>query len=745
MKGFQKKCTNLVVICVIVGALTPVSYAKPPSDRCILIKAQVADRDDINKLANMGLDIWEFQQDGFIIRVTDDERKQIKESGFTIETITEDVYEYTEKIRQEQISLFAGPTPAKYHSHNEVITGLIALEDSGVAQTYIIGNTHEGRDIWAVRISDNPSEDEEEPGALFLGCHHAREWISVEVPLYIAQYLTDNYDSDAEIKHLIDNCEIWIVPVVNPDGYEYSRTRDRMWRKNRRDNGDGTFGVDLNRNYDYMWGHVDAPATTSSILYRGPSPFSEPESQAVRDLVLAYDFRTLISYHSYGQTIYRPWGYTWDPCPDDAPMIAMSLKMIELIQKTSGNTYIPGEDAYWTYLFSGNTIDWSYGELGIYSFGIELGPDPGGFIPPVNLISTICEENIPADLYLISYAAADYGIENLTTGQTYSNIQLAINDANDGDEIVIDSGVYHENISFINKNLTLRSTDPNDLAVVASTVIDIEGPYQGPVITLSGSRDRVYVLDGLTITGGQVSISCCNISPTIRNCIVGSNGPNAIEFWQGYEPPTIIDCTILGQVVEVDDPTLVAYWSLDETEGSIAKDSVADNDGTLFGEPLWQPTDGQVVGALELDGIDDYVETDLVLSPADGPFSVFAWIKGGAPGQAVIAQKAGVNWLCTDSLGGNLMTELKGTSRGAAILLSQAVITDGNWHRIGLVWDGSKRKLYVDNVVVAEDTQGNMGGSDNGLYIGTGKAMEPGSFWSGLIDDVHIYNRAVKP
>jgi len=179
----------------------------------------------------MDLDIWEFQQDGVIIRVTDDERNKIKESGFTVETITEDVYEYTEKIRQEQISLFAEPTSAQYHSHDEVITELIALEDSGVAQTYIIGNTHEGRDIWAIRISDNPSEDEEEPGAVFLGCHHAREWISVEVPLYIAQYLANNYNSDAEVKHLVDNCQIWIVPVVNPDGYEYSRTTNRQGHK----------------------------------------------------------------------------------------------------------------------------------------------------------------------------------------------------------------------------------------------------------------------------------------------------------------------------------------------------------------------------------------------------------------------------------------------------------------------------------------------------------------------------------
>ncbi len=105
----------------------------------------------------------------------------------------------------------------------------------------------------------------------------------------------------------------------------------------------------------------------------------------------------------------------------------------------------------------------------------------------------------------------------------------------------------------------------------------------------------------------------------------------------------------------------------------------------------------------------------------------------------------GARWLCADPSEGNLMTELKGTGRGATELLSQTIITDGDWHRIGLVWDGSHRTLYVDDIAVAEDTQTNLLGSENGLYIGTGTAMEAGSFWSGLIDDVRIYNRAVSP
>ncbi|MHC4173265.1 MAG: Kelch repeat-containing protein [Planctomycetota bacterium] len=201
---------------------------------------------------------------------------------------------------------------------------------------------------------------------------------------------------------------------------------------------------------------------------------------------------------------------------------------------------------------------------------------------------------------------------------------------------------------------------------------------------------------------------------------------------------------------EVYDPTLIAHWKLDETEGNIVHDSsFVGNDATVNGEPVWQPTGGAVDGALQFDGIDDYVSTPYVLNPADGAFSVFAWIKGGAPGQTVISQAGGlvgVNWLLADPLQGNLMTELKGPGRSSAVLLSQTVVTDGNWHRIGFVWDGSNRMLYVDDVEVATDTQGSLEGSTlGGLHIGAGNTLEPGSFLSGLIDDVRIYDRAITP
>jgi hypothetical protein len=151
--------------------------------------------------------------------------------------------------------------------------------------------------------------------------------------------------------------------------------------------------------------------------------------------------------------------------------------------------------------------------------------------------------------------------------------------------------------------------------------------------------------------------------------------------------------------------------------------------------------------ALAFDGIDYYALTQNGLNPANEPFSVFAWIQGGTPGQVVISQFNGANWLGVDPSEGKLMTELiPPTVRSPSPpLVSETTITNGSWHQIGFVWNGVNRTLYMDGVVVAEDRQNNLASSNNGLYIGIGKGMESGTYWSGLIDDVRIYSRVVSP
>jgi hypothetical protein len=199
---------------------------------------------------------------------------------------------------------------------------------------------------------------------------------------------------------------------------------------------------------------------------------------------------------------------------------------------------------------------------------------------------------------------------------------------------------------------------------------------------------------------------------------------------------------------EVDDPTLIAHWPFDEAEGAVAHDSVGRNGASVTGGATWHPEGGQVGGALELDGIDGHVVTELSVNPGAGPCSVCLWVRGGVPGQVIVAQadgtKPGPVWLSTDRSDGKLMTNVMFP---LPPLMSDSVITDGQWHRVALVWDGTRRHLHVDGVVVAADMLDLPAviPSDGILHLGTDKAFTPGAFWAGLIDDVRIYNRVVKP
>ena len=192
-----------------------------------------------------------------------------------------------------------------------------------------------------------------------------------------------------------------------------------------------------------------------------------------------------------------------------------------------------------------------------------------------------------------------------------------------------------------------------------------------------------------------------------------------------------------------EDERIIAHWKLDETDGDVAYDSGATHDAAVIGNALWQPENGQVRGALQFDGIDNYIFTPLALNPAEGGFSAFAWIKGGAPGQVILSQLGSADWLAIGAQG-TLKSTLKGFRR-VEELTSMTVITDDDWHRVGFTWDGASRVLYVDDSEVARVTHMGLQSSQGELTIGAGKNLAPGTFWSGMIDDVLIYNRAVAP
>jgi len=291
-------------------------------------------------------------------------------------------------------------------------------------------------------------------------------------------------------------------------------------------------------------------------------------------------------------------------------------------------------------------------------------------------------------------------------------------------------------------------------------------PTPRGALATTAINDTIYVIGGMTALESPPlsTVEAYNPNPLV----VDFNGSGSvdvkdllrmIECWGQYDPDLDIGPTVFGDGVvnaadlevlmrywgqEVQDDTLAAHWKLDEAEGLIAYDSAGSHDGTLLGIPAWQPAGGAVEGALELDGT-TFVVADFVLSPQAGPFSVLAWIKGGRPGQVIVSQEAGADWLSLDTATGALMTGLQNGGRQSTTLRSDVMVGDGDWHRVGFAWDGSNRKLYADGTLVAEGPDDVLMDCEGGANIGCGKLMAPGSLFSGLIDDVRIYNRVVKP
>jgi carboxypeptidase T len=306
------------------------------------------------------------------------------------------------------------PAYAEYHDYAEVEAALTELAQTypAIVSKFSLGQSHEGRELWAVKISDNPDLDEpEEGGMLLVAQHHAREILSTEVALFAAQKLAESYGTDEMITALVDNREIFVAPTINPDGGEFDREGGffALWRKNRRQNPDAIsycWGVDLNRNYGHEWGGVGSTNFPCDLTYRGPDAFSEPETQAVRDFVLAHDnIRVLLTLHSYSELVLWPWSYTEDPL-DDATDLAIFETLGNYFADQNGYEPKQGSGLYPT---TGDTTDWAYGELGIYAFTFELSPtsplDGFGFYPKPGIIEPASQENFPA--FLIGIGLAD--------------------------------------------------------------------------------------------------------------------------------------------------------------------------------------------------------------------------------------------------------------------------------------------------------------------------------------------------
>lgn len=290
---------------------------------------------------------------------------------------------------------------------NQFITTL-ANNNPDLATRITVGESLEGRPVYAIRITSDPT-DTDRPVLVVKGCQHAREWISPASVTWTIQHLVNNYGSDEEITRLVDTVEWHLIPVINPDGYQYSIDVDRFWRKNRRDNPFGGDGVDLNRNWGFQWGlSSGSSGNPSSPIYRGPAPFSEPETTIVAEYICALNGgnglgdcppgRVLgtIDVHAYGQVLLGAWAYSETILPPrDTELRIIQEDMEEAMTSQFGVPYIAGLGVdQLLYEASGTGPDWSLGAVDATSWTYELRPDspnPGWLLPPSEIVPTAME------------------------------------------------------------------------------------------------------------------------------------------------------------------------------------------------------------------------------------------------------------------------------------------------------------------------------------------------------------------
>ncbi len=342
------------------------------------------------------------------------EIQQLTAAGFSYEILIEDVEEYyrnppssesastreddcapdNDYITPANFSLGSFLGYFTYEEMLEQLDNMAELYPDLISVRQPIGDftTHEGRPIYWIRISDNPDQDEDEPEALYTALHHAREPAGLSQLIYFMWYLLENYDNDDQLRYLVDHSELYFVPCINPDGYNFNVQQQAnggsfLWRKNRFPNFDGTIGVDLNRNYGYAWG---GPAGSSgepnSSTYRGTEPFSEPETQAIRQLCIEHEFKLALNYHTFGNLLLHPWGHITVDADPNFGLIADLL--------TRENKYVSG-NADALYVTNGDSDDWMFGDdqnkPPIYSFTPEVG---NAFYPSSSQIISMCRENI---------------------------------------------------------------------------------------------------------------------------------------------------------------------------------------------------------------------------------------------------------------------------------------------------------------------------------------------------------------
>ena len=367
-------------------------------DDRVWVVVHAAGRADRQRAADLGLSIEEVSAGSVGGVATQRALAKLQEAGLRVE---------------RRLALGFPQEDDAFHDFKETgaLLSSIASAHPEFASLVEVGKSYRGLPMTALRFNTSArgAEPSSKPGALFMGTHHAREHLSTEVPLLAAKWLAEN-SARPEVRKLLETRDIYFAPLMNPDGAEFDIDggQYRWQRKNLRPNADGTIGTDLNRNYGFHWGESGSSTYPGDDTYRGPRPFSEPETQAVKSFIEARpNLKTMVSYHSYSELVLYPWSYTEEPLPDSKALNAFKA----MAQKMAGWTGYTAEASADLYASSGDTCDWAWAERKIFCFTFELTPkgsSGGGFYPGSKAIEPTVQKNLSSVLYLADLADDPY-------------------------------------------------------------------------------------------------------------------------------------------------------------------------------------------------------------------------------------------------------------------------------------------------------------------------------------------------
>ncbi len=395
MQRFPLKWIAVALLIAAAFALgTPPAFAGETEPSILTVRPTEPQR---AWLQEEGFDLVGSSDQGLEVIATPEDRKRLEERGITI------IAEQT--IHLEDLKT----TQSGYHTFEEYVAGMNDWtgEYPGLVTMSSIGETYEGRQLWMIKISDNAATNEDEPEVLVLGLQHAREWLSGATVHGIVERFLEAYGTDPLATDLVDSHEIFVVLVSNPDGYVYTHTNERLWRKNRTPQAGGAFGVDTNRNWPYKW--ETASNNPSSNVYRGPAPLSELENIHLNNFILSRGGEVVacLNYHAYGNLIMHNWAWTTTTAPNAETMGPLVNSMKAAIEAVNGENMDAGSwGVALGYTGGGVTDDTLHADYGIPTITIEVRPDDasgGAFIAPDSLIEPTANEHYAGFLEFLTW------------------------------------------------------------------------------------------------------------------------------------------------------------------------------------------------------------------------------------------------------------------------------------------------------------------------------------------------------